>query len=125
MRFCLGFLLILSQAVFALRADDVLILRNQALNALPGFNPGVVISGYTQTPPESDMKPGASGDLALKNAGQSKMVSDNTAQFVLSEAQQRAKITHTTLVSQRRSFTQLQSHRSHKRYQTIIITFIA
>ena len=93
MRRYLAILFVLSSVSFA-STDVAVALRNQAMNALPGFNPSQIISNYTETPAESTLKPNdSSGSQVLHETAQSRLTQDDTARFVVKEEHQRAKIT--------------------------------
>ena len=93
MRRYLAILFVLSSVSFA-STDVAVALRNQAMNALPGFNPSQIISNNTETPAESTLKPNdSSGSQVLHETAQSRLTQDDTARFVVKEEHQRAKIT--------------------------------
>jgi conjugal transfer mating pair stabilization protein TraN len=74
--------------VFA-SSNEATALKSQALNAMQSFQPGAVISAFTETPKESRL----SNSQSLQQETQQRLAQDETAHFVIKEEHQRAKIT--------------------------------
>lgn len=69
---------------------DALKARDEALQALKGFNPATVLKGYTANPGESALQP-QEGSNALGAAGLNALKSNGAASEVYSQAGSRAK----------------------------------
>ena len=84
----IGVLIFMPVIVFA-SSNEFTALKNQALNAMQSFNPGAVISTFTEAPKESRL----SNSQSLQQETQQRLAQDETANFVIKEEHQRAKIT--------------------------------
>lgn len=79
--------------VFAASDDEIISLRNHALNDLSVFDPSVVMPHFTKTPSESNLKPNSDSDnQILQQESGHRLTHDEAAGFIMHEAHQRAKI---------------------------------
>lgn len=83
--------LILTFCVLAQNQNDALRARDEALNALKGFNPSTVLKGYTANPQESALLP-QEGINALGSAGLNALKNNQAARDVYSQAGSRVRI---------------------------------
>ena len=71
--------------------SDALNARDQALQALKGFNPSSVLKGYTPNPSESSLQP-QEGSNALGEQGLNALKNNSTANEVYNQAGFRTKV---------------------------------
>lgn len=83
-----------THTVLATTPNDVMSIRNDAMNTLHHFNPNTVITNFTETPNEANLKPNEKqGEQVLAHESLKRLSQDDTAAFVVKEEHQRAKIT--------------------------------
>ncbi len=74
--------------------DTAIAARAQAMQSMQAFHPQDVISNFTPTPRESSLQPNVSGnDKLLQQEANVRINQEETARFVITEEQHRAKIT--------------------------------
>lgn len=83
-----GVLIFMPLIVFA-SSGDVSALKNQALNSMGNFNPNIAIPAFTETPIESRLN----NNQSFQQEAQQRLTQDETANFIIKEEHQRAKIT--------------------------------
>lgn len=89
-----GFILfgfLFTALVSAQNQNDALHARDEALRALKGFNPAIVLKGYTANPGESALQP-QEGSNALSAAGLNALKDNGMANDVYNQAGHRAKV---------------------------------
>ncbi len=74
--------------------DTAIAARAQAMQSMQAFHPQDVISNFTSTPRESSLQPNTSGnDKLLQQEANVRLNQEETARFVITEEQRRAKMT--------------------------------
>ena len=73
--------------------DSAISARTQAMQFMQAFHPQEVIPKFTETPPESSLQPNAgANDKLLQQEANVRIKQEDTARFVITEEQIRAKI---------------------------------